>query len=469
MSDEDLERRLDRMYRSLDESARRVESRWRVRPATRRKTSPQGRPVAGWVGAGIAAAAAIVLLVLALRAEKKPAVEIVQAPIPAVRDVRGTPPPPPAVPPTAPPEAAPVAPKPPPSAPKAMMPPAEPAREEPKVPEPPAPPPPTPPPPADAPPATRVAQASMVLPEIEGTFDLADKALRGKQKSVPVSAGERLRASTAVRVALAEDRFVLLAPRSVVEFRPEGKRLGLLLEQGEALADLVGPGPELRIGTKGCEVTPLGTVFAVKVVPGRSIITVEKGRVEVQSSKGKATLRAAESMQAADDGSLGAAGPADFRTLAWARGHRAAELTLFSEDFSKAGAWEAEVDKGVARAVARPGAAPMLHLAGDRLFEIPVRGALTVVCRSDRASKLKVQLYAGDVRTTYRVDVPLLRSSDWRTLSFSFDDFVPADRTKASGRPLPGAPISDLLLQYGEEDERGTFWVDSIKVTELRP
>ncbi len=285
-----------------------------------------------------------------------------------------------------------------------------------------------------------------------------------------VTAGDRLRAATLVRLTLAEDRFVLLSPKTVVEFRTEEKRLALSLEQGEALADLVAPGPEIRVLTKSCEVAPLGTVFAVKVVPGRSIVTVEKGRVEVKSAKGKATLRAAESLQAAEDGTLGAPASADFRSLSWARSHRAPELTLFAEDFSRQGAWEGEIDKGVARAVAKPGSAPLLHLSTDKpIFEIPVRGVLSIVCRADRASRLKVQIYAADLRTTYKIEVPVLRSSEWKTLAFNVDDFIPSDRSKASGRPLPGSPITDLLFQYGEEDERGSFWVGGIKMTELRP
>jgi hypothetical protein len=310
-----------------------------------------------------------------------------------------------------------------------------------------------------------------VLRETDGSFDYGDRAVRGKQKEFNVSAGERLKAGSApVKLTLADDRVVLLAPRTVVEFRPEEKRLALSLEQGEALADLIGPGPEIRIVTKACEVTPLGTVFAVRVGPGRSGITVEKGRVEVQSSRAKATLRAGEALQAADDGTLGAAVPADFKTLSWTRGHRPAELTLYSEDFSRPGSWEGDVDKGVARALPRPGSGPTLHLATEKpIFEVPLRGFMTIVCRADRTSKLKVQLFAGDVRTTYRFDVSLARSSEWRTLTVNFDDFVPADRTKATGRPAAGAPIGDLLLMVGEEDERASFWVDSIKVTEVRP
>lgn len=469
MKNDDLERRLDDLYRSLDASARRVEARWKTRPATRRRTADSSHPLAAWLGAAVAAAAAVLLVVLALRSEKRVPIDVVQVPAPqATPEPRRTPPPPP-VPVVAPrptPEPTPAPLQPPPPPPPS---PVVPAPEPPKPPVPPPPVPPPPPPPVEAPAPTRVVRASVLLQELDGTFDLADKALRGKQKDVTVSAGDRLRAASGVvRLTLAEDRIVLLAPRSVVEFRPEEKRLALLLEQGELLADLVGSGPEIKVVTRACEVTPIGTVFAVKVVPGKAIVTVEKGRVEVQSPKGKSALRAAESIQAADDGTLGANAPADFRTLAWARGQRPAELTLYSEDFSKAGAWEGEIDKGVARAVPKPGSAPVLHVAGDRLFEVPVRGTLTLVCRSDRTSKLKIQVYAGDVRTTYRIDVPLLRTSDWRTLTFSMDDFVPSDRTKATGRPAPGAPITDLLLMAGDDEDRGNFWVDSIRVTELR-
>jgi hypothetical protein len=294
--------------------------------------------------------------------------------------------------------------------------------------------------------------------------------LRGKQKDLPVAAGDRLRASTTVKITLADDRTLLLAPRTVVEFRPEEKRLALSLEQGELLADLIGPGPEIRVLTRTCDVTPLGTVFSVRLDAGRTGVTVEKGRVEVQSARAKVTLRAAEAIRVSEDGALGPVAPADFRGQAWARGHRAPELSLFAEDFSKPGAWEAEIDKGVARALSRPGSGPMIHLATERpIFEVPVRGAITLVYRADRTSKLKIQLYAADVKTTYRADVAVNRSGDWRTLSIPFDDFGPSDRTKATGRPAPGAPVSDFLVMYGEEDERGSFWLDSIKVTEVRP
>jgi ferric-dicitrate binding protein FerR (iron transport regulator) len=470
MSD-DLERRLDNLYRGMDDSSRRVESGWRTRSATRRRAPDSSRSVAAWLGAGVAAAAAILLIVSALRAEKRPVPErIVQVPGTVPETV---PPPPPPPPPRDLPKAAPLPPVPPPPSPAPApvpVPPAPAPKEAPKTPEP-VPPPPAPAPAADPAPSTRPARAVATFRETDGSFDLGDKAIRGKQKEFTVAAGDRLKtAGSIVKLTLAEDRVLLLAPRTIVEFRPEEKRLSLSLEQGEALAELSGPGPEIRVVTKACDVTPLGTIFAVRAAPGRSGVTVEKGRVEVQSARGKTTLRAGEALQAADDGTLGPAAPADFRTLAWAKGHRSAEGVLYMEDFSKAGAWEGEIDKGVARAASRAGSAPMLHLATEKpMFEVPVRGVLTIVCRADRTTKLKVQIFAGDVRTTYRVDVPIPRSSEWRTLTFTMEDFVPADKTKATGRPAPGAPITDLLLMVGEEEERGSFWVDSLKVTELRP
>jgi len=472
MSD-DLERRLEAMYRALDGSARRVESGWRTRPGTRRRAPAATPPsFAAWLGAGVAAAAAILLMVMALRSEKPPLPgPVVQVPAVTI--------------PEPPPRREPEAPRAPVAAPRVPVPtpvpvetprPTEP-KPVPQTPEEAAPPAPSPAPATptepkkfEPPPPTRVVRAVAVLREADGAFDLVDRPLRGKQKDLSVAAGDRLRATTTVKITLAEDRTLLLAPRTVVEFRPEEKRLALSLEQGELLADLIGPGPEIRVLTKTCEVTPLGTVFSVKLDAGRTGVTVEKGRVEVQSARAKATLRAAEAIRVSEEGALGPVGPADFRAQAWARGHRAPELSLFMEDFSKPGAWEAEIDKGVARAQPRPGTGPLIHLSTEKpIFEVPVRGAITLVYRADRASKLKVQLYAGDVRTTYRADVAVNRSSDWRTLTISFDDFVPSDRTKATGRPAPGAPVSDLLVMYGEEDERGSFWLDSIKVTEVRP
>jgi hypothetical protein len=466
----ELEGQLDEFYRKLDPSARRVEVRWRSKPATRRSAAGGSRSAAAWLGAGVAAAAAILLVVLALRSEQKPAPEpVVKAPAPF------EPPPrrdllPPSPPPLAP-KPAPVEPRPPDVTPRPPEPrPETPPLEPPKIPPPPPPAPRPEAPKREDPAGTKVVRASVVLRETDGSFEVADKGVRGRQKEFTVFAGDRLRASTPVKITLADDRFVLLAPRAIVEFRPEEKRLSLSLEQGELLADLVGPGQDLRVVTKACEIIPLGTVFGVKVDPGRVMVTVEKGRVDVQGAKGRAVLRAAESLQASDDGSLGAPAPADFRVLAWARKHRAPELALFAEDFAKAGAWIAEVDKGIARAVAKPGGGQVIHLATEKpVFDVPVRGSITLVCRSDRAGKIKIQFFCSDLRTTYtRTEIPILRGEAWRAVTIDFDEFVPSDKSRP-GRAPAGSPVTDLLIMYGEEGERGNFWVDSIKVTEVRP
>ena len=65
MSDEDLERRLNDLYRSLDDSARRVEARWKSKPATRRRSVPAAQPFGAWIGAGIAAGVLGAILVAA--------------------------------------------------------------------------------------------------------------------------------------------------------------------------------------------------------------------------------------------------------------------------------------------------------------------------------------------------------------------------------------------------------------------
>ncbi len=466
---DDLERQLDEFYRKLDPSARRVEARWKSTPATTSRT-------AAWLGAGVAAAAAILLLISALRSEPRriedPLVRIPPpAPVvePAPRPLPTPPVPAPKPPPPTPVETTPRVPEPPKP---------EPARPEPPTPEPPKPlPQPTPeprpePPKSEGVPATQVARASVKLPEAEGTFELTEKGvLRGKQKDLKVGAGDRLRATTLVKITLADDRFVLLAPKSVLEFRPEEKRLSLGLDQGELIADLVGPGPELRVVTKACEIVPQGTVFGVKVDVGRVMVTVEKGRVEVQSAKGRASLRAAEALQASEDGSLGTPVPADLRSMAWARSHRAPETTIFSEDFSKPGIWWGEVERGAVRAVSKEGAGPTIQIALEKtgLFQVPLRGSLTLVCRADRANRIKIQLYSPELKTTYtKQNIPVLRGERWVPITVDFDELVPSDKSKPA-RMTPGALVTDLLLMYGDEPGPGNFWVDSIKVTELRP
>src|SRR5437773_703511 len=68
---DELERQLDEFYRKLDGPARRVEARWKSTPTTR-----DGR-LAAWLGAGVAAAAAILLILSALRSSPQPADDVV--------------------------------------------------------------------------------------------------------------------------------------------------------------------------------------------------------------------------------------------------------------------------------------------------------------------------------------------------------------------------------------------------------
>lgn len=467
----DLERQLDEFYRKLDGSARRVEARWKSTPA-----STENR-TAAWLGAGVAAAAAILLVILALRSEPKrssePAVVTVPTPIVEPRPQPVTPPAPPPAPVPAP---TPLEqPRPEPQTPRTPEPrpePPPPAVPPPTPPVPPQPPTPRPEPPkTDEPAPTKTRPTTTVIVrETDGSFELGDKPVRGKQKEFQVKEPVRLRASTTVKLTLADDRVVLLAPRTVVELRPEEKRLSLAMEQGDLIADLIGPGPEIRVLTRACEITPLGTVFAVKVDAGRALVTVEKGRVEVQSAKGKATVRPAESVQAAEDGTIGAPAPADFRSMSWARGQRAPELTLFAEDFSAPGAWVGAVGGGAIKAVAQPGSGATLHYAVDKgMFEVPVKGYLTIVCRTDRAGKFKVQLYSPDQKTTYtKQNITILRGDAWRTVTIDFDELVPSDKSRPARLP-GGSTVADLLIMYGDEGDRGSFWVDAIKVTEVRP
>jgi len=465
---DDLERQLDEFYRKLDGSARRVEARWKSTPESKNSR------IAAWLGAGVAAAAAILLVISALRSEprrpEEPSVVIVPAPVVDPKPQPVTPPPPP-------PRKAPAPdplrePRPEPQPPK----PPEPRPETPTPVDPPTPPPVPPPTPRpetpkiDEPAPTKVTRAIAAIRETEGSFEFGDKAYRGKQKDLQLKEAARLRATTLVRLTLADDRVVLLAPRTVVELRPEEKRIAFAMEQGDLIADLIGPGPEIRVFARACEITPLGTVFGVKVEAGRVLVTVEKGRVEVQSPKAKATVRPAEAVQAADDGTIGGPMPADFRTMAWARGQRAPELTLFADDFSAPGAWVGAIAGGVAKAVARPGSGATLQLAADKgMFEVPVRGSITIVCRSDRAGKFKLQLYSPDQKTTYtKQNISILRGDTWRTVVVDFDELVPSDKAKPARLPA-GSVVADLLIMYGDEGERGNFWVDSIKVTEVRP
>jgi hypothetical protein len=313
-------------------------------------------------------------------------------------------------------------------------------------------------------------RASIAFVETDGPIDLSDRPVRGRQKDLRVFAGDTFRATGAVKLSLAPQRFVLAAPQTVLAFRPAEKGLVLELEQGKLLLELLEAGPEVRVAARGVEVRPVGTVFAVQVENRRAAVLVEEGRVEVKGAGGIAVLRAGQVLQAAEDGALGAAAPADFRTLSWARAHRPPERTLFTEDFAAPGRWEAEVRDGAAHGLPAPGIASQIHLdAGGRpLFEVPPRGQATLVYRSDRVGKLYVQFFASDLRVNYRREVPILRSPQWKTLTLDLEEFAPTDRSKAPPRLPPGTPLTDLLVAFETESEKGSLWLDSFRVAGLR-
>jgi hypothetical protein len=465
MSD-DLERRLDEFYRGLDESGRRVEARWKTRVRTRPMSALP------WAIAGGIAAAAALLVVLSLqRTESTP-------PTPALDLAKPSALPNPPSRPIAPPpeptrrqepriELPAPAPRPDVKPPETPAPPTEPRKTEPPKPAPAAPP---EEPKRPEPKPTVVERAVATIREAEGVFELGEKTLRGKQKDFVVAAGDRLRAASVVRLTLADDRFILLSPKSVVEFRPEEKKLSFAIDVGDLHAELIGPGPEVRVATRTCEIQPLGTVFTVRAEEKRTSVTVERGRVEVRGSKGKSAVRAGESALAMEDGTVSVPFAADLRTLAWTRSHRPAESTLFFEEFNKPGAWKAEVDKGVARAVATPGGGATLELVAEKpIFEVPVRGQIQIVCRSDRASKMYLQYFVRELRVNFRKEVPILKGPAWKAIAFDFDEMVSVDKTKHAGRAPAGSLVYDFGLVYGEEGEKGNFWVDSIKIVEVRP
>ncbi len=451
---DDIERQLDDIYRKLDRSARRVEEPWKGQ--TRKRVRPvRSTGAAPWIAAGVAAAAAIVLVVLASSSTREPA-----AKPSIVKDPPKPVPPPPERAPDLKPE-----PKPelkPAPAPEPPVRPPDP-RPEPK----PEPPKPEPKPPVDTTPEPPkpVERAFAMLAETDGAFELAGRKLRGPQKDVKVSAGDKLKAETVAKLVLADNRFLLLAPRTQVEFAPEPERLRVSLEQGEVLAELVGAGPAVRIATKVCEVDHVGTVFSVRVEGERTIVVVEEGRVACRGT----TLGAGQ--QATVTAEKIAVAEADLRRLSWTRGHRAPERALYEETFDAAGAWEAVVANGSARSVPEGEnfAAKVRLDAAKPLFHVPSRGRITLVYRADRAAKLTLQLFLQDKRLNFLQEAQVVRTAAWKTLTFDVDKFIPTDKSKRPMALPVGSPVSEIFLQYGEAGERIGFEVDSITVTEVRP
>jgi hypothetical protein len=309
------------------------------------------------------------------------------------------------------------------------------------------------------------------VPEVEGSFDVGERTLRGRQKDLALAAGDVVRANSVVRLQWSEDQFILLAPGSVVEVRLENA-LVFSIDKGDLLLEHPPGSPSPRVVTRACEVRPEAASCVVKSTRNRTHVAVERGRVEVRNARGRVVARAGQGVTAAEDGPPSDPVPADPRAWSWTRGHRSPERPVFFDDFSRPGAWEADFEGGTARGRPEPPVfAGVVKIASQKppLFEVPIRGVLTLVYRCDRAAKMYVQFFAEDVRVNFRREFMALRSSTWRTVTLDFDDFVSTSPDRYSGRVPPGSGVTNLGIFYGESESRGTVWVKSVRVVELRP
>lgn len=467
-ADDDLEERLDDLYRGARDASQPVRDRWK---AGTRRSLPGRRTSKPLVWASLAAAAALAILLPALLRTAPPAAAPSAPPAPVVVQPPAPPPPlppreeikvpEPFIPPAPKPAPAPVAPTP-------VVPTPAPEPE----PEPPPPPAPEPAPRTPEPPrpATRVERALAQLKEVEGAGDLAGRPIKGELKDLVVAEGDRLTASSVVRITLAADRTVLLAPRAQAVFRPSKERLTLVLEQGELVAELNAPGPELAVLTRTCEVRHVGTIFSVKAEEKRTIVLVEEGKVEVRTPRGAVPARAGQGVVAPEGAPPAPVTPADLRMPAWARTHRPAERVLYLEEFTAAGDWKGQVENGVARSVNKPGSSgSTLQMDPERvLWETPVRGQMEIVYRTDRAGRLKIQTWSRDHKVNFSTYVGLLKTPGWRTLVVDLQDLRCHDPSKESGGPPPGTSFMYLYLGFDEDGDRGTIWIDSLRVVSLR-
>ncbi len=463
---DDVETNLDEFYRGFDAPAHRIEKRWE--PGTRRLAPVRPPSIGPWLAA-VGAVAAAVILVVALRSgdapprqesakrerEKEGEREREKQKEPK-RETE------PKNEPKKEPTPEPV--KPVPKEPDLVVPePKMPKPDEPK-PQPPRPKDPEPAPTKPADPEPEPARAVLTLKEADGSFELAGRKLTGKQKDLKIAAGDKLKATAVTKLTLADNRFLLLGPKATVTVTPDEKRLVIAIEAGDVLAELVGAGVSVHFVTKNCEIDHVGTVFSIRVDEKRTLVVVEEGRVECTNAKGKIALGAGQQAVAGDDL---VAQTADFRTFAWAKGHRAAERTRFAEDFSKVGSWEAEVANGVAKSVPDPDwcAGKIKLESNDPLFTVPVKGKMTIVCKADRAATLVIQMHCTDPKVNFRREIAVSRGNAWQTITIDMDEFA----VKATREKLPaGAVISELYLMYAEAGDKATLWVDSITVTETR-
>lgn len=344
----------------------------------------------------------------------------------------------------------------------------------PKTPDPAPPVPPVPPKPETpvVPPPTKVERILASFKEASGTFALDGRRLTGKHKDLSIPAGGRIRSETVTRLALADDRFILLAPRTTVEVLPDKELLVLKLETGELLAELVGPGTPVRVTAKACEVDHVGTVFSVALKGEQATVSVEEGRVECRGARGKAVLRAGQQVVAVPDRDLSPVTDSDLRSLAWARTHRAAERPLFQDGFAAKGSWEGEVSDGAARPVQDP--APRssylrLFTPGKPVFAVPVSGRLSLTYRAAQPGAVTVQLHALDPLQNFKSAVMLPATNAWRTVVVDFKGFVPADPNDRASRLVPGRGIDAIHLMFDAPNPKGGFWVDSVAAIEARP
>jgi hypothetical protein len=409
MNDDDL----IRAYRALDGAADRLADRFK--PATRRRVrSNSGR----WFVAAVAATLAIAAIGLAaLRRNPEPAPpretarehQPVEPPKPErVPDLpkRETPKPEEPVPPT---------PPSPPPAPSPVVPEPEPPRPEPKREEP--------------KPPTRTEVAKLPLEEITGTFSINGKASRG-MKSTELAHGDTIVADTATKLVVAKDRFVLLAPKASVSVEsPDALRLA----KGELIAEFA----KLKVVTDAGTMAPLGTVFAARLEGKRTHVLVEDGSVDVAGTIVKAGQQAV-----AEQGEAVAVSAGDFRRLAWARAHRAAERVLFEQKFEGG-----KVD---------------LKRKDPPFFRVPVRGRVTLVVRVDRAAEVGLQLHQMDPKGNFRVDTWIAKAGSWQTITVDLDKIPPNVEPKRAGTMDVGAAV-DAISVIGDAE------VQSIKIVEVRP
>ena len=408
MNDDDL----IRAYRALDGAATRLADRFK--PATRRVRANTGR----WLLAAVAATltvAAIGFAALRRNPEPAPPRETarekppVEPPRPErVPDLpkRDTPKPE---------EPAPPTPPPPPPAPPPAVPPPEPPKPEPK--------------PDEPKPPTVTEVAKLLLEEITGTFALNGKSSRGL-KAAGLARGDTLVADTATKLVVAKDRFVLLAPKSSVIVESSD---ALRLAKGELLAEFA----QLKVVTDAGTIAPVGTVFAARLDGLRTHVLVEDGSVDI----GGTVVKAGQQGVAAP-GEAVAVSAADFRRLAWARAHRAAERVLFEQKFD-----DGRVD---------------LKRKDPPFFRVPVRGRVTMVVRVARAGEVGLQFHQVDPKGNFRADTWVSKAGSWQTVTIDLDRIPPNVEPKRAGTMDVGAAV-DAITVVGDAE------VQSIKVVEVRP